>query len=167
MKPPGNKASKGPGILSLLSSYWGLVLLLLLFTIAGNAFNLWIPKLISKNIDAFSHRQFSYSSVVRDFIIATVCIFVFSYLQSIIQTYVSERVEKELRSRLSDKLSKQSYTFIETSNPSRLLTNMTADVDYEAVRQSLPASVVPAYDGMRLVLEEAERSPSCPGRGAA
>jgi phosphoribosyl 1,2-cyclic phosphate phosphodiesterase len=26
----------------------------------------------------------------------------------------------------------------------------TADVDYEVIRQSLPAGVVPAYDGLRL-----------------
>ena len=31
-----------------------------------------------------------------------------------------------------------------------LITNMTADVDYEAIRQSLPAGVVPAYDGLQL-----------------
>ena len=123
------KEQKGPGIFSLLKSYRGLVLLLLLFTIAGNAFNLWIPKLISGNIDAFNNKQFSYHHIATEFIIAVVCIFIFSYLQSIIQTYVSERVARELRSRLSDKLSKQSYAFIETSNPSRLLTNMTADVD--------------------------------------
>jgi phosphoribosyl 1,2-cyclic phosphate phosphodiesterase len=29
-----------------------------------------------------------------------------------------------------------------------VITNMTADVDYEALRQQLPADVVPAYDGM-------------------
>ena len=34
-----------------------------------------------------------------------------------------------------------------------VITNMTADVDYEAVRQQLPDGVVPAYDGMRLVIE--------------
>ena len=34
-----------------------------------------------------------------------------------------------------------------------VITNMTADVDYEAVRQSLPEGVVPAFDGMRLVLK--------------
>ncbi len=120
---------KSPGIFSLLTSYWGLVLLLLLFTLLGNGFNLWLPKIISKSIDAFNGRQFSYATIMTEFITAVASIFVFSYLQSIIQTYVSERVARELRSRLSDKLSKQSYAFIEGSNPSKLLTNMTADVD--------------------------------------
>ncbi len=34
-----------------------------------------------------------------------------------------------------------------------LITNMTADVDYEAVKTHLPDGVIPAHDGMRLTLE--------------
>jgi phosphoribosyl 1,2-cyclic phosphate phosphodiesterase len=34
-----------------------------------------------------------------------------------------------------------------------VITNMTADVDYEAVKAMLPESVIPAYDGIRLTLE--------------
>lgn len=42
-------------------------------------------------------------------------------------------------------------SWIERFKPKRaVITNMTADVDYEAIRQSLPSGVVPAYDGLRL-----------------
>lgn len=42
-------------------------------------------------------------------------------------------------------------SWIERFKPKRaVITNMTADVDYEVIRQSLPAGVVPAYDGMQL-----------------
>ena len=42
-------------------------------------------------------------------------------------------------------------SWIERFKPKRaVITNMTADVDYEVIRQSLPSGVVPAYDGMRL-----------------
>jgi phosphoribosyl 1,2-cyclic phosphate phosphodiesterase len=42
-------------------------------------------------------------------------------------------------------------SWIERFKPKRaVITNMTADVDYEVIRQSLPAGVVPAYDGLRL-----------------
>jgi phosphoribosyl 1,2-cyclic phosphate phosphodiesterase len=34
-----------------------------------------------------------------------------------------------------------------------VITNMTADVDYEAVRKMLPEGVIPAYDGIRLTIE--------------
>jgi len=50
---------------------------------------------------------------------------------------------------ISDALS-----WIERFKPRRaVITNMHADADYEAVRAILPDGVVPAYDGMRLVLE--------------
>jgi len=36
-----------------------------------------------------------------------------------------------------------------------VITNMHSDLDYEVLRLSLPADVIPAYDGMRLTLENA------------
>src|SRR3954470_620981 len=121
--------AKKQGIIHLLKPYRGLILLLLVFTLLGNAINLWLPKIISHGIDAYSAGAFSFKSIVTQFITAVLCIFVFTYLQSIIQTYASERVSRDLRTRLSDKISRQSYGFIEGANPSKLLTNLTADVD--------------------------------------
>jgi len=42
-------------------------------------------------------------------------------------------------------------SWIDRFKPRRaVITNMHSDLDYEVLRQSLPAGVVPAYDGMRL-----------------
>jgi ATP-binding cassette subfamily B protein len=120
---------KKPGIISLLKPYRGLVLLLLVFTLFGNAINLWLPKLISKSIDAFIKHQFAFKPLIIEFTIAVGSIFIFTYLQSVIQTYASERVARDLRTKLSDQISKQSYSFIDKVSPSKLLTNLTADVD--------------------------------------
>jgi ATP-binding cassette subfamily B protein len=120
---------KKPGILSLLKPYLGIILLLIVFTLLSNGINLWIPKIISQSIDAFTNHTFLFEPVILKFVAAVVCIFIFTYLQSIIQTYASERVARDLRTKLSDKISKQSYAFIEEANPSKLLTNLTADVD--------------------------------------
>lgn len=35
-----------------------------------------------------------------------------------------------------------------------VITNMHSDLDYEVLRQQLPEGVIPAYDGLRLTLEE-------------
>jgi phosphoribosyl 1,2-cyclic phosphate phosphodiesterase len=44
-------------------------------------------------------------------------------------------------------------SWIERFKPKRaVITNMHSDVDYEVLRQSLPKHVIPAYDGMRLVV---------------
>ena len=123
------KKDKKPGILHLLQPYRSMLLLLLLFTIFSNAINLWLPKIISESIDAYSGGEFEFRPVILKFSIAIICIFIFGYLQSIIQTYASEKVAKDLRMRLSDTISKQSYAFIEEANPSKILTNLTADVD--------------------------------------
>ena len=128
-KNPQYRGNNKKGILSLLSPYLGLILLLMLFTLLGNGINLWLPKIISQSIDAFTNGHFVYKPLLIKFSSAVACIFIFTYLQSIIQTYASERVARDLRTKLSDKISKQSAAFIEQANPSKLLTNLTADVD--------------------------------------
>lgn len=120
---------KKSGLLGLLQPYLGLILLLLLFTLLSNGINLWIPKIISAGIDSFMGGVFLFKPVILKFTIAILCIFIFTYSQSILQTYASERVARDLRTKLSDKISRQSYAFIENANPSKLLTNLTADVD--------------------------------------
>ena len=67
--------------------------------------------------------------MIVKFSLVALLIFVFSYLQGIIQTYASEKVARDLRMRIAIKISNQSFAFIEKSNPSKLLTNLTADVD--------------------------------------
>jgi UDP-arabinose 4-epimerase len=46
--------------------------------------------------------------------------------------------------------------WIDRFKPRRaIITNLHSDLDYEVLRQSLPPGVIPAYDGMRLTLEQA------------
>lgn len=125
---------KQPGIFSLLKPYSGLVALLILFALFSNSVNLWLPKIISHGIDDYTrsvikHAHFNANPVIVEFSLAVLFVFIFSYLQSIIQTYTSERVARDMRTRLSDKISRQSNSFIEQVSPSKLLTNLTADVD--------------------------------------
>ncbi len=120
---------KKPGISLLLKPYASIIAVLIVLTLLGNGINLLIPKLISKTIDAFTAGNFNNKSVIIQFGVAIIAIFIFGYGQSIVQTYASERVARDLRRQLSDKISKQAYSFIETANPSKLLTNLTADVD--------------------------------------
>jgi phosphoribosyl 1,2-cyclic phosphate phosphodiesterase len=45
-------------------------------------------------------------------------------------------------------------SWIDRFKPKRaVITNMHADIDYEVLRRSLPAGVVPAHDGMRLTVD--------------
>lgn len=126
--PPG-MPPKGPSVFSLLTPYRPLILLLLTFTLLSNGINLWLPKIIANGIDAFDKGHYDLDSILIKFSVATVVIFIFSYLQSVVQTYASEKVAKDMRTKLSAKISAQSYAYVEQVTPSKLLTNLTADID--------------------------------------
>ncbi|HWB25535.1 MAG TPA: ABC transporter ATP-binding protein [Chitinophagaceae bacterium] len=126
--PPG-MPPKGPSVFSLLTPYRPLIFLLLLFALLSNGINLWLPKIIGGGIDAFNSHQFTLTPFITKFSVLTLIIFIFSYLQSVVQTYASEKVARDLRTRLAAKISVQSYAYVEQVNPSKLLTNLTADVD--------------------------------------
>lgn len=123
----GKKSS--PGVFSLLKPYSGLVALLILFALFSNGLNLWLPRLIGHGIDSYNSGKFSYQTMITEFTVVALIIFVFSCLQGVAQTYASEKVARDLRMRIADKISRQSFAFIEKTNPSKLLTNLTSDVD--------------------------------------
>ncbi len=97
--------------------------------LAGSGINLLIPRIIARGIDSFTANQFDAKTVITQFVLAALGIFIFTLLQGIVQTLASEKVAKDLRNKLSDKISKQSYSFILKANPSKLLTNLTSDMD--------------------------------------
>jgi ATP-binding cassette subfamily B protein len=126
-----NKTNKGKraSVFELLKPYRNMVILLIVFALLGNAANLIIPLIISHGIDAFTNGNYVLRTILTQFLIATTAIFIFSYLQMVVQTYASEKVGFDLRKKLSDKISRQSFAFIQEANPSKLLTNLTSDID--------------------------------------
>ncbi len=99
------------------------------FALLSNAANLVIPKIISHGIDDFSVGIFDYQKIILEFLVASFVIFLFAFLQGLVQTYASEQVARDLRSNLTAKISRQSYAFVQEANPSKLLTNLTSDID--------------------------------------
>jgi len=118
-----------PSLFGLLKPYKFLLFVLVIFTMAGNAFNLIVPKIISSAIDTYTNGDFVLNNLVVEFAVVAVLIFVFTYLQNIVQVYASERVARDLRNELVAKISVQEYSYIERITPSKLLTNLTSDVD--------------------------------------
>lgn len=148
-KAPSTR-SKKPGIFSLLTPYKALVILLLLFALISNGINLWLPRLVADGIDDFTHRRFNLDRTLIEFGGAVVLIFVFAYLQSIIQTYASEKVARDLRTRLSDKISRQSHAFVEQTTAAKLLTNLTADID--SIKLFVSQAVVSIVSSLFIIL---------------
>ena len=123
------KRPPSSGLLLLLKPYRMLVVLLVVLTIAGNALNLVVPKLMSRGIDAYTQGRFVLSTIVLQFSVVAFLVFVLAYLQAGVQTWAAERVAKDLRTRVAAKISVQSFGWVERLTPAKLLTNLTSDVD--------------------------------------
>jgi ATP-binding cassette subfamily B protein len=129
-KRTGSQGSPpGAGLFTLLKPYRRLVAILVVLTIAGNGLTLVVPKLISRALDAYTRRAFDLSALAVQFFIVGFLVFALNYLQNIVQTYCSERVARDLRTRLAAKIATQSYSSVEKLTPAKLLTNLTSDVD--------------------------------------
>src|SRR5258707_10263162 len=104
--PPDNRKKKGPGISKLLKPYRGMIFLLIFFALVSNGINLILPRIIASGIDAYPSHYVLLPLLIK-FISAAFIIFIFTFFQSIIQTNTSERVARDLRSRLAAKISTQ------------------------------------------------------------
>lgn len=144
------KKEKKPSIFSLLIPYRKMVILLIVFALLGNGMNLLIPKIISSAIDSYSLKKVDFNLVIIEFFLAALFIFIFSYFQSVVQTFTSEKAAKDLRTRLTDKISRQSYAFITYANPSKLLTNLTSDVD--SIKLFVSQAVVSIFSSLFIII---------------
>ena len=119
----------GPSLFPLLRPYRGTVATIVGLTIAANGLNLVVPQLISRAIDTFSASRAVPGGLVVEFIAVALGIFVLSYGQNIAQTLASERVARDLRTRIVAKLATQDVAYIQRTTTATLLTNLTSDVD--------------------------------------
>lgn len=137
-------------IFGVLKPYKGLLAGLLVFALLSNILNLVIPKIIQKGIDDFSAGRFEVKSLILFFALAAGLILIFTYLQSIVQTYASEKVARNLRQQLSEKISRQTFSYIREADPNKLLTNLTSDVD--AVKTFVSQAVVNIVSSIVLII---------------
>lgn len=128
-KSTNYKTKKGSSIFGLLRPYVWQILFLAILSICASSLGLVVPKIIAHSIDAYMQHSFAMKTLILEFGVVIFGIFIFTYLQSIMQTLASERVAKDLRNVVAEKISKQSYEFVEQITPARLLTNLTSDID--------------------------------------
>jgi ATP-binding cassette, subfamily B, bacterial len=126
-KTPAGPAA--PRLTGLLRPYAPLIVTIVVLTIAANSLNLIVPKLIARAIDTFATSQLVVGMLVVEFLAVAIGIFFFTYLQYIAQTYASERVARDLRTKLVAKLATQDLAYIQRTTTARLLTNLTSDID--------------------------------------
>ena len=139
-----------PGLGALLVPYRGIIGLLVVLTVAGNTLNLLIPRLVANAIDSYSRHALVVAVVAPELLLAAIGIFVFAYLQGVVQTYASERVARDLRTRLIAKVAAQDHSYIQQITPSALLTHLTSDVD--AVKMFVAQAVASLISSVFLII---------------
>ena len=146
------KKQKQPkaNIFKILKPYSGMISALLFFALLSNGLNLVIPKIIQFGIDDFAKGIFNMQKIITWFLIAAILIFIFSYVQSILQTFASEKVARDMRKNLSSKISEQDYAYIQETTPGKLLTNLTSDVD--AIKMFVAQAIVSIVSSIVLII---------------
>ena len=127
--PVASPSSPRRGLSALLVPYRGAIATLVALTIAGNALNLLIPKLVADAIDSYGRRTLVPGTVAPGLFLAAAGILIFGYLQGIVQTYAADRVARDLRTRLIARIAAQDPAYIQQVTPAALLTHLTSDVD--------------------------------------
>lgn len=123
------RPASGPTLFSLMRGYRTQVALLVALTVAANALSLAVPKIVAGGIDAYVAGHFVTADVLFRFVLVAFGICLFTFLQNVVQVYASERVARDLRSRVAAKISEQDYASVQQATSAKLLTNLTSDVD--------------------------------------
>ncbi|WP_338876242.1 ABC transporter ATP-binding protein [Spirosoma sp. SC4-14] len=137
-------------LMALLTPYSRIILLLIVLALVSNGVNLVLPMLISKGIDQYAAGHFLLKTMIVEFMGAALFIFVFTYIQSVVQTYASEAVARDLRTKLAAKISRQNFAYIQQISPARLLTNLTSDID--SVKTFVSQAIVSIVSSLCIII---------------
>lgn len=139
-----------PNLFALVAPYRGLVAVLLLLAVTGNALSLSLPKVLAGGIDAFNSGAFDLHAFLVRFFAIALGVLVAVYGQAIVQSYLGEKVARGLRTRLADKISRRSFAVVLEMTPAKLLTNLTSDVD--AAKMFVSQAIVSIVSSAFLIL---------------
>ncbi len=149
-RPQPAPPEAGARLSDLLKPYRGWIAGLVVLTLLGNGLNLVIPKIIAATIDSYTAAEFHLAGAALEFGLAALGIFVFIYFQSIVQTYASELVARDLRNRVAAKVSGQDNAYVQKVGAARLLTNLTSDVD--SIKMFVSQAIVSIVSSVFLIV---------------
>jgi len=112
-RPARPARPRPPSLVPLLAPYRGWISLLVILTLLGSGLGLIVPQLVAKGIDAFTAGRLDLTSTLAWLSAVTLGVFVIGAAQVMVQTYASEKVARDLRTRLADVVSRQTYASIE------------------------------------------------------
>jgi len=147
MKP---KMPSGPGLFSLLKPYRHWIVGMVVLTILGNGLNLIVPKIMARTIDTYNQPGFDLTTILFEFFLISIGIFILGYFQNIVQTYAAEKIARDMRTRLVAKISVQDHAYIQQATPAKLLTNLTSDV--ESIKMFVSQAIASIISSLFIIL---------------
>lgn len=152
MKKKQNKKNTGAAkrFRALIFSYWKMVLVLLVLIFLTNGLGLAIPRLMGEGIDVFDATGGIPENALYTLLFVIIGVFIFRSLETILSAYTAERVARDLRDLLAQKISKQSFDYINKVSQSKLLTNFTSDV-YE-IKTIVSQGIVQIFSSVFLII---------------
>ncbi len=151
MKPakPAKQKPKN-SVFSLLPRYKGYLAGLLGISVLSSALSLTIPKMVASGIDAFNQGTYDMVNFGTPFLIVLFGVLVSAYVLAVLQAFTAERVARDLRRDVADRLSRQTFSYVQLTTPSKLLTNLTSDVD--AVKTFVSMATVTMISSIFLII---------------
>lgn len=144
------KVEKNKNLGSFLLRYKYSIAILLIFTLANNGSALIIPRLASSIIDSYTNNTFNQQDVISIFVPIATLIFIFAIVQTALSMVVAEKIGRDLRESIINKVSKQTYTFVNKITPERILTNITSDVN--VMKEFISQGVVLIFTAIVLLI---------------
>lgn len=137
-------------LIELAKPYVGRLAVILVISLLGNGLSLVIPKITATIIDSFRKDGFNMTYYLGIFLTITLLIFLLSAGQTLLQTYLSEKLARDLRTKLITRISKQSFSFINDIGADKLLTNLTTDIDN--VKQVVAMGFVQIFSSIMMLI---------------
>lgn len=144
---------QGPNPMALVirfaKPYKYVAALLVILTLAATVLSLTLPKYIGYIFDAAAKRE-NYDNLISTMIIFIAVSLVVGLIQVIAGVYLSQKIALDLRIAISNKISRQTFKFINNITPSKLLSILTSDVD--AVRDLVSQSLVLMFSSVFVII---------------
>lgn len=137
------KTVKKVTLISFLKKFRFLVITVVLLSLVVNALSLILPRINARAIDSL--QTFTYNK--DDFLLLygglSTIILILGLIQIVVSNITAEKIAAELRKQIIAKLSRQSFSYLNSVSTSKLLTNLTVDVD--AVKSFINQGLVIAF----------------------
>lgn len=131
-----------PSLFGLLSARKGILSALVFFSIVSTALTLIQPWIMGRAINQYQAGTFDLSSTAIVFVIVAVLSAVTMYIAGIYERLSGEGVARQLRQQVMEKVSRQSFAYLTTMTPGKLLTNMTGDAQAVKMFASQASAVI-------------------------